>query len=435
MMVPIDPGGLWGAPAAAVIGGGLGWLLMTITGRWLAVYEAEMAAPGGVPSDSAPRPGWSIPIAGAIVAIVLWWWEVRAFGEMPLDEAGQPLLAEPMRVGGRLLAHLVLVWLLGAATWIDFRFRVIPDWITTPGAIAGLVATWLFPSILLPVATELPRPFATPIFAADVLGWAGPLAAFVADAGWNKHPPLAALAAALGMFSAWWYVCTASDDPFAPADAEGSADQAGHGAEDGTHPIRGASGVNVARLMLLAAGLIAVSAAGSVGGERFAALFTALVGIVVSGGIVWATRAGASVALGREAMGLGDVTLMAMVGAWLGWQACVLASFLGVLFGLVHGLAQMIRNRENELPFGPSLCAGTIAVIVGWRWAWASSAASFAQPGQLATVVVSVVAGTALTLSVWSRLGPSSRRIALAGMLILTLLLLVWILLLSGGAA
>jgi hypothetical protein len=130
-------------------------------------------------------------------------------------------------------------------------------------------------------------------------------------------------------------------------------------------------------------------------------------------------------------MGLGDVTLMAMVGAWLGWQACVLASFLGVLFGLVHGVAQIVRHRESELPFGPSLCAATVAVIVGWRSVWAASAESFAQPGQLATVVGSVVVGTALSLWVWSRLGAAARRIALAATLILTLGLLAWLLLLG----
>ena len=77
------------------------------------------------------------------------------------------------------------------------------------------------------------------------------------------------------------------------------------------------------------------------------------------------TRAGASLALGREAMGLGDVTLMAMIGAWLGWQACVLACFLAVFIGLAHGVTQLVLHRDAELPFGPSLCLGTAVVVVG----------------------------------------------------------------------
>ena len=50
-----------------------------------------------------------------------------------------------------------------------------------------------------------------------------------------------------------------------------------------------------------------------------------------------------------------------------------------VLLGVVHGVAQIVRHRESELPFGPSLCAGTVAIVVGrgnlalclrryWRW-------------------------------------------------------------------
>ena len=63
-------------------------------------------------------------------------------------------------------------------------------------------------------------------------------------------------------------------------------------------------------------------------------------------------------------MGLGDVTLMAMVGAWLGWQACVLTCFLAVFIGLTHGLLQLALRRENELPFGPSLCLAAAIVVV-----------------------------------------------------------------------
>ena len=435
-MMPVDPSGPVGALVAAAIGAALGWLLTTIAGGWLARYERELSDVAAVDDARATFPKWWMPIAGALVAVVLWGWEVRALGQMPLDESGHPLSVVPMRGMGRLLAHLLLVWLLAAATWIDFRYRVIPDWITVPGVLTGLVATWSVPSILLPVAAEVPRPFATPLLAADVLGWSGPLSRFVMESGWGERAPPAALAAALAMYFAWWFVGTAPGDLCAgivgdPTDHDAEASPPA----DATSGIPTASGPpDLPRLALLVAGLVAIVAAWSGGGERFAALFTALVGVAVSGGIVWATRAGASFALGREAMGLGDATLMAMVGAWLGWQASVLAAFLGVLFGIVHGVAQIVRHRENELPFGPSLCAGTVAIVVGWRWAWLASSESFAQPGQLAMVVVSVVAGTALSLAVWSRLGPSSRRIALAALLALTLLLLALLLLLSGGA-
>ncbi|MEI8317139.1 MAG: A24 family peptidase, partial [Planctomycetia bacterium] len=182
----------------------------------------------------------------------------------------------------------------------------------------------------------------------------------------------------------------------------------------------------------LMVGWLVLAGAWSIGGLRFEAMFTGLVGAVVAGGVVWLTRAGASLALGREAMGLGDVTLMAMVGAWLGWQASVLACFLGVLFGLVHGVVQIVRHRESELPFGPSLCAGTVAVMLGWRPLWKAAAASFAETGQLVGIVLAVVVGTALSLWVWSSLGPVARRVVLAAMLLLGALLVGWLMVLQG---
>lgn len=103
-------------------------------------------------------------------------------------------------------------------------------------------------------------------------------------------------------------------------------------------------------------------------------------------------------------MGFGDVTLMAMAGAWLGWQACLLACVLAVFIGLAHGLAQLLRHAESELPFGPSLCLGLVIVVIAWRPLWEAAGPQFERPGELGMVVVVVIAMTAITLAVWARL-------------------------------
>jgi prepilin signal peptidase PulO-like enzyme (type II secretory pathway) len=410
-------------------GGAFGWTQVAITGRWLGACERDLAdqsAAGNVPIGPLPpaaaNRSASVGVAAMIVVVGLWWWEVRCLGELPRDAS---TLAIPFSaVALRWLAHTVLFWFLAAATWIDLRYRVIPDWVTIPGLLIGLVAAWLMPATLLPVGAEVPRAFATPLVVPDVLGWAGPLAQAAAESGWWSAGTPIALLTALALYGLWWVVGTGPDlagvpEPLPDADAATPS------------PPAAPPTVGRMRLLVLVGGLVAVAGAWGIGGIRFEALLTALVGAVVAGGVVWATRAGASLALGREAMGLGDVTLMAMVGGWLGWQASVLACFLGVLFGLVHGVAQIVRHRESELPFGPSLCAGTVAVVIGWRPLWEASAASFAETGQLVGIVVAVVTGTALSLWIWSSLGPAARRLALAVIVLLMLVLVAWLLVLQ----
>ena len=136
--------------------------------------------------------------------------------------------------------------------------------------------------------------------------------------------------------------------------------------------------------------------------ELFAPVWTVLYVLMgISAGIVWFTRAGASLALGREAMGMGDVTLMAMVGIWLGWQPAVLIFFLATFIGLVHGLFQLIMHRENELPFGPSLCLAAVLITLLWQPVWAWAAVLFDDVVQLGTVLGLVVLLTAVTLFLW----------------------------------
>jgi hypothetical protein len=86
--------------------------------------------------------------------------------------------------------------------------------------------------------------------------------------------------------------------------------------------------------------------------------------------MVWAVRIVGSAAMRREAMGFGDVTLMMMIGAFLGWQAGILIFFLAPFAGLVVGLAQVILRRDDVIPYGPFLCLGALVVMVGWGEFW-----------------------------------------------------------------
>ncbi|NWF98399.1 MAG: prepilin peptidase [Nitrospirae bacterium] len=65
----------------------------------------------------------------------------------------------------------------------------------------------------------------------------------------------------------------------------------------------------------------------------------------------------------KEAMGGGDIKMMAMVGAVIGWKGVILTTFLGSLTGSVAGIVSMIihgREKGSLIPFGPFLAFGSI---------------------------------------------------------------------------
>jgi len=325
------------------------------------------------------------PAVAAAAAVALWWWEVVWQANAPDGVAAALAVLAP-----RVVLHGILFLLLAAATWVDLRHRVIPDAITVPGVLAGLAAAASWPDGLLPVAREMPRSFAPPLREPDVLGLSGPLRGFW-PAWFESAPDLVGLAVAAVVFVVWWLVGT---EP-------GVA---------GARPAAWWRRVAAPRPLVAVAGAVIIGAAWLIGGLPWRGLGSALGGLAVAAGMVWLTRAGASRALGREAMGLGDVTLMAMIGAWLGWQACVLACFLAVFIGLAHGIAQLVLHSEAELPFGPSLCLGTATVVVGWRPLWRRCEPFFEHPLEMAAVVAAVIALTAVTLWAWHRLRPISAR-------------------------
>ncbi|GJM18667.1 MAG: hypothetical protein DHS20C14_08800 [Phycisphaeraceae bacterium] len=92
-----------------------------------------------------------------------------------------------------------------------------------------------------------------------------------------------------------------------------------------------------------------------------------LLGYLIGGGVVWAVRIGGSLLFGKEAMGLGDVHLMAAVGACVGWVDATLAFFAAAFVGLGYVLAGgiVLRRMPRAMPYGPFLAIATVLVVVG----------------------------------------------------------------------
>lgn len=95
-------------------------------------------------------------------------------------------------------------------------------------------------------------------------------------------------------------------------------------------------------------------------------LLASLLGLIVGGGVTWGVRALGSAVFKKEAMGFGDVKLMAMIGAFVGWKGSLLSLFLGCIFGAVVGVLLALRSGMSaRIPFGPYLAMGALVVLFG----------------------------------------------------------------------
>jgi leader peptidase (prepilin peptidase)/N-methyltransferase len=93
---------------------------------------------------------------------------------------------------------------------------------------------------------------------------------------------------------------------------------------------------------------------------------SSLAGIALGGGTLWIVAAGYEWLTGREGMGGGDIKLLAMIGAFLGWRAIPVTVLLASLLGSVIGLSLMaLRGRDTKMaiPFGPFLAAAAVCAL------------------------------------------------------------------------
>ena len=101
-------------------------------------------------------------------------------------------------------------------------------------------------------------------------------------------------------------------------------------------------------------------------------LDNALIGIGLGGGLFFLVAV-----LSRGGMGGGDIKLIAMIGAFLGWRAVLVTILLGAFSGAIVGVALILlkqKRRKDPVPFGPFLALGALLAMVwgedllAWYW-------------------------------------------------------------------
>ncbi len=263
---------------------------------------------------------------------------------------GAARLVLPIDLHIQFVGHSVLLTMMMIATFIDFDEQSIPDYVTIPGTIIGIVGA-AFAPLWLPLNVGLTGTIAELDFA-----WPAPIPAWIYTT--------TGLAVALGILLVW-----------------------GFGLLDRRIILRrGLSKAVIyfwARMFryrafwltvlgVTAALMIFVACCWNMSIVRWPMLFSSLLGLAFAGGITWAVRISASYAYGVEALGFGDVTLMAMIGAYIGWQASLVVFFLAPFVAMLFVLIRWIVTRKTSTPYGPYLCGAVVVLLVGWNPLWTS---------------------------------------------------------------
>lgn len=255
------------------------------------------------------------------------------------------------------LVHLVLFTFMLAASLIDADEWNIPDEVTVPGTLIGVALSTMVPTASLPAAFN--RQFMSmpePLDAAWPFNW---------PAAWaiGEPPGLVAGVAAL------WFWCFGLivGGRWPPL-------------RDTAHRYRLAAALFLRRVLrdpwfpyvmgIAVVGALAVVGVWSFVPSRWPALLSSLLGVAGGAATVWVVRVLGSWAFQKEAMGFGDVTLMAMIGAFVGWQPVLLIFFLAPAAAIVVYVPAMLIRRSHELPYGPYLCASTLGVVLFWGEVW-----------------------------------------------------------------
>jgi leader peptidase (prepilin peptidase)/N-methyltransferase len=142
-----------------------------------------------------------------------------------------------------------------------------------------------------------------------------------------------------------------------------------------------------------------------------------LAGLATGAAITWLSRLISQWVLGMEALGFGDVTLMAMIGSFLGWQSVLFVFLLAPLCGIIGGISFRLLYGRIAVPYGPFLSAATVLVLLTWRWLWTPTREVFGHWPTLLGLGSGLVVGMAVLLGLLRlyRSIPVERRTAGTG--------------------
>ena len=91
-----------------------------------------------------------------------------------------------------------------------------------------------------------------------------------------------------------------------------------------------------------------------------------LIGIIGGGGFLYLVAIGFEKLTGKEGMGGGDIKLLAMIGAWMGWRALLFIILISSLIGAIMGSSSLLLTRRGlrtKIPFGPFLALGALLYL------------------------------------------------------------------------
>jgi prepilin signal peptidase PulO-like enzyme (type II secretory pathway) len=281
----------------------------------------------------------------------------------------------------------ILLTLICIGTFIDFDEKTIPDEVTVTGTIAALLLAAFAPMFRLPEV-------ASPMGGKTVLliDYASPND----NPGW--HLGVWAMVTAMAIFAIWiwallpklpvWYVGLRKSTRFMFAHAFQPKRKTKCELRIKT---RSTPGATIFLCGLLVVGIAAIAAAWTFfdpAKENLNSLYSAFLGMAFGGGLVWAIRIVGTLAMGQEAMGFGDVTLHAMIGAFLGWQAALLIFVMAPFAALLVVFLQFVFTRQNVIAFGPYLSVGTVILLYFWNSIWPGAANGVFRLGPFLLVIL-----------------------------------------------